>query len=198
MVVGKQDPGHERDRHQSSAMPCDARAGPRDERRHRLRTRLDRQRSTDEHARSRMPRRPPCSSGAPPKPRPSSTTRARRCRARARGASSTLRCLRMAGDVRQALLGDAVDGELRVRGERRQRSSNRRSTRTPETRANVVDSSISALTRPRCSSISGRSSLEMRRTSSRALPHRLSVLVDLCTVRRARSRRSSSAGGARP
>ena len=38
----------------------------------------------------------------------------------------------------------------------------------PETRANVVDSSVSALTRPRCSSISGRSSLEIRRTSSSA------------------------------
>ena len=36
------------------------------------------------------------------------------------------------------------------------------------TRANEVDSSVSALTRPSCSSISGRSSLEIRRTSSSA------------------------------
>ena len=38
----------------------------------------------------------------------------------------------------------------------------------PETRPNVVVSSVSALTRPSCSSISGRSSLEIRRTSSSA------------------------------
>ena len=75
----------------------------------------------------------------------------------------------VAGDVRQALLRDAVDRELRLVGERRQVVGEVAARpRIPLWSANLRESSVSALTRPRCSSISGRSSRAIRRTSSSA------------------------------
>ena len=106
--------------------------------------------------------------------------------------------LRVARDVGQALLRDPVDGELDLRRERRERVRRSRARRgRPTTRAKVVASSVSALTSPRCSSISGRSSLEIRRTSSSARRTAWLGLVELAAMLWSAAPRSSSAAGGR-
>ena len=92
----------------------------------------------------------------------------------------------MSRDVGQALLRDAVTASSASGESFGNAGSNWRSTCSPDTRANVVDSSVRALTRPRCSSISGRSSLEILRTSSSAHPDCLFGSVDLVAMCRYR------------
>ena len=104
-------------------------------------------------------------------------------------------------DARRSSGSPARCGRRRARHPGRASAAPRRTgarPRTPETRANVVDSSVSALTRPRCSSISGRSSLEMRRTSSSA--RRTASLASSISARCVgrRSRRSSSSCSSTP
>ena len=122
VIVGDQDSRDERDRHQLASTPVRLRAG------------TSKRTSTPplaagfiasapptSSARSRIPRRPPALGGRPsPNPRPLSTRSAPRCPRPLRATAHTAR-VRVAGDVRQALLRDAVDRQLRVLGQRRQR-----------------------------------------------------------------------------
>ena len=74
----------------------------------------------------------------------------------------------VAGDVRQRLLGDAVEHELLVGAERRQAGLHvRRRPSSSECSATRSPRTSSALARPRSSSASGRSRRAIRRTSSR-------------------------------
>ena len=132
-----------------------ASAGPRAGPRRRRAARLDRERAADEQrALAHAAQAAAPFDGRLGEAAPSSTTR-RTTLAGARSSESTTRVApRVAGHVRQALLGDAIDGELGLGRELRQVGGKAPLDAIPLCVVNCRESSVSALTSPRCSSIS--------------------------------------------
>ena len=119
-------------------------------------------------ARSRMPRMP-CGG---PQARPAGARgrrrapSGRRARLRARGGGRTCAALRVPGDVRQRLLGDAIDDQLLLLRQRQRGAPGAARSGACACSPNDVASAASALCSPRSSSASGRSRRAIRRTSS--------------------------------
>ena len=150
MIVGDEDAGHERDRHQLRAPAADALglSGLRAALPLRLpRADLIASAPSTSSARSRMLRRPPRSVGAPTKPRPSSATRSTTL-PRASSSAMTTRLAPVRGarcpsgsPARSGRSASSTSG-FRFGTD----AGNRRSTTMPVTRANRLRARISALT----------------------------------------------------